>query len=36
MIEGVEKAAFAPQALATRAQSTVLLNRMLLYLNFMN
>lgn len=36
MIEGVEKAAFAPQAFATRAQSTVLLNRMLLYLNFMN
>lgn len=36
MIEGVGKAAFAPQAFATRAQSTVLLNRMLLYLNFMN
>jgi hypothetical protein len=36
MIEGVGKAAFAPQAFATRAQSTVLLNRMLLYLNFIN
>ncbi|MGG3510298.1 S-layer homology domain-containing protein [Paenibacillus lautus] len=36
MIEGVGNAAFAPQAFATRAQSTVLLNRMLLYLNFMN
>lgn len=36
MIEGGGKAAFAPQAFATRAQSTVLLNRMLLYLNFMN
>ncbi|WP_456289339.1 S-layer homology domain-containing protein [Paenibacillus sp. AK002] len=36
MIEGVGNAAFAPQAYATRAQSTVLLNRMLLYLNFMN
>lgn len=36
MIEGVGKAAFAPQAFATRAQSTVLLNRMLFYLNFMN
>lgn len=36
LIEGVGKAGFAPQAFATRAQSTVLLNRMLLYLNFMN
>ena len=36
MIEGVWNAVFAPQAYATRAQSTVLLNRMLLYLNFMN
>ncbi|MGW8822935.1 S-layer homology domain-containing protein [Paenibacillus lautus] len=36
MIEGVGNAVFAPQAYATRAQSTVLLNRMLLYLNFMN
>ncbi|MGG4343613.1 S-layer homology domain-containing protein [Paenibacillus lautus] len=36
MIEGVGNAAFAPQAFATRAQSTVLLNRMLLYLKFMN
>jgi hypothetical protein len=36
MIEGVGKAAFAPQAYATRAQSTVLLNRMLHYLNFIN
>ncbi|MGE7827521.1 S-layer homology domain-containing protein [Paenibacillus sp. NPDC093718] len=36
MIEGVGKAAFTPQAFATRAQSTVLLKRMLLYLNFMN
>ncbi|MEC0259696.1 S-layer homology domain-containing protein [Paenibacillus lautus] len=36
VIEGVGNAAFAPQAFATRAQSTVLLNRMLLYLNFIN
>lgn len=36
MIEGVGNAAFAPQAYATRAQSTVLLNRMLHYLNFIN
>lgn len=36
MIEGGGKAGFFPQALATRAQSTVLLNRMLLYLNFIN
>jgi hypothetical protein len=36
VIEGVGNAAFAPQAFATRAQSTVLLNRMLHYLNFIN
>ncbi|MBT2765934.1 S-layer homology domain-containing protein [Paenibacillus sp. ISL-20] len=36
VIEGVGKAAFAPQAFATRAQSTVLLYRMLHYLNFIN
>ncbi|MEC0206718.1 S-layer homology domain-containing protein [Paenibacillus lautus] len=36
VIEGVGNAAFAPQAFATRAPSAVLLNRMLLYLNFMN
>lgn len=36
MIEGVGNTAFAPQAFATRAQSAVLLYRMLHYLNFIN